>query len=84
MKEINHALESTTSIIQQSASGAQGIAQASEAATQAAEAINEACKKLVEGTRKLDSLVAEFKIWHKGTFSVCHNIITQQSSYGKP
>jgi methyl-accepting chemotaxis protein len=62
MKEINHALESTTSIIQQSASGAQGIAQASEAATQAAEAINEACKKLVEGTRKLDSLVAEFKI----------------------
>ena len=62
MKEINHALESTTSIIQQSASGAQGIAQASEAATRAAEAINEACKKLVEGTRKLDSLVAEFKI----------------------
>ena len=56
-KEINHALESTTSIIQQSASGAQGIAQASEAATRAAEAINEACKKLVEGTRKLDSLV---------------------------
>lgn len=62
MKEINHALESTTGIIQQSSLGAQEIAQASEAATRAAEAINEACKEMVEGTQKLDSMVAQFKI----------------------
>lgn len=62
MQEINHALESTTGIVQQSSFGAQGIAKASEAATRAAQAINESCKKMAEGTQILDSLVAQFKI----------------------
>lgn len=62
MREINYALESTTSIIQQSAVGTQEISRASEAATRAAEAINQECQKMVEGTDKLDSLVAEFKM----------------------
>lgn len=62
MKEINYALESTISIIQQSAVGAQEISRSSEGATQAAEAINEACQQMAEGTHKLESLVAEFKL----------------------
>lgn len=66
MNEINYALESTTSIIQQSAVGAQEISRASEGATRAAEAINQVCQQIAEGTHKLESLAAEFKVQSAG------------------
>ena len=61
MMQINHALESATGIIQESAAGAQDIARASEAATRAAESISNACQQMAEDIQKLELLATEFR-----------------------
>lgn len=61
MGEINRAMESSTTIVQQASLGSQEISRSSESVTYAAEAINKASQQMVSGAEKLEALVAEFR-----------------------